>query len=188
MPPTSRGSRSGKFPRRTSHRSRTRSLRARSWRSLAEGAQPSARRNASSAYSISKSLTERPRRSASAASRSASSVGRTTVRRTQSSRSQTSSGVSDKLPPLGCNSNRRFRERDVVAKDAVAQEPETAQVREARSLRKAGDCGNVERRAQPRDPESEGEPPPDQRPRKGAPHPAACTPCGQPPETVGLQA
>ena len=76
----------------------------------------------SSAYSISKSLTERPRRWASAASRSASSVGRTTVRRTQSSLSQTSSGVSDKLSPLGRNPPCRLLERDVAAQDAVAQE------------------------------------------------------------------
>ena len=93
------------------------------------------RRRASSVYSISRSLTERPRRSASAASRSASSIGRTTVRRTQSSLSQTSSGVSDKLSPLGHNPRRRLLKWDVAAQDAVAQKAQTAEIREARPLR-----------------------------------------------------
>ena len=100
----------------------------------------------SSAYSISKSLTERPRRWASAASRSASSVGRTTVRRTQSSLSQTSSGVSDKLSPLGRNPPCRLLERDVAAQDAVAKKAETAEVREARPLRETREDRQMERR------------------------------------------
>src|SRR6478736_5267616 len=90
---------------------------------------------ASSVYSISRSLTERPRRAASAASRSASSIGRTTVRRTQSSLSQTSSGVSDKLSPLGRNRPRRLLDWDVAAQDAVAQKAQTAEIREAGPLR-----------------------------------------------------
>ena len=56
------------------------------------------------------------------------------MRRTQSSLSHTSSGVSDKLSPLGHTLARRFLERNVAAQDAIAQEPETAQIREARSL------------------------------------------------------
>src|SRR6185312_7364054 len=106
------------------------------------------RRRASSVYSINRSLTERLRRSASAASRSASSIGRTTVRRTQSSLSQTSSGVSDKLSPLGRNPPRRLLERDVAAQDTVAQEAQTAEIREARPLRQAREDRQMERRGQ----------------------------------------
>ena len=65
------------------------------------GACGSSRRKPSSAYSTSRSLTERLRCSARAASRSASTIGSTTVRRTQSSLSHASSAVSDKLPLLG---------------------------------------------------------------------------------------
>src|SRR6478609_356455 len=93
-------------------------------------------RKPSSAYSISRSLTERPRRSASAASLSASSVGMTTVRRTQSSLSQTSLGVSDKLPPLGHDpgSRRSFLERDVPAQDPIAHQAQATQIGKARAL------------------------------------------------------
>src|SRR5262245_63199956 len=100
---------------------------------------PPWRRKPSSAYSISRSLTESPRRSASAASRSANSVGMTTVRRTQSSLSHTSSGVSDTLSSLRRNPPARLLKRDVAAQDAVAQEAETAQVGEARPLREPGE-------------------------------------------------
>ena len=113
----------------------------------------------SSAYSMSRSLTERPRRSASAASRSASSVGRTTVRRTQSSLSQTSSGVSDKLSPLGRKLPCRLLERDVAAQDAVAKKTETAEVREARPLRETREDRQMQWRRQSGDRQVDVDPP-----------------------------
>src|SRR5262249_35841615 len=107
------------------------------------------RRRFSSAYLISRSLTERPRRSASATSRSASSFGMTTVRRTQSSLSHTSSGVSDNLSPFGHNLPRRLLERHVTAEDAVARQAEAAQVGEARPLREPREHRQMQRRGQP---------------------------------------
>ena len=73
------------------------------------------------------------------------------MRRTQSSLSQTSSGVSDKLPPLGCNPPRRLLEWDVAAQDAVAQKTQTAEIREARPLREAREDRQMKRRRQPGD-------------------------------------
>src|SRR2546430_16712165 len=92
-----------------------------------------------------RSLTESPRRSPAAPSRSANSVGRTIVRRTQSSRSQTSSGVSDTIPPFGHKRRNLLCERDVSPEDPVAEQAEAAQVRKTRALRKAREQRNVQR-------------------------------------------
>jgi len=75
----------------------------------------------------------------------------TTVRRTQSSLSHTSSEVSDKVSPLGCNASRRFLERDVAAQDAIAQEAKATQVGKARPLSESGQHWQVKRRAHPKD-------------------------------------
>src|SRR6516225_1031239 len=104
-------------------------------------------RSPCSAYSASRSLTDRPRRSAVAASCSASTARMTTVRRTQSSLSQASPGVSDTLPPLW-HITRQLLQRHVAAQDAVAEQAQTAQVGEARSLGKPGDHREVQRRVQ----------------------------------------
>jgi hypothetical protein len=46
----------------------------------------------------------------------------------------TSSGVSDKLSPLGRNPPRRLLKWNVAAQDAVAQKAQTAEIREAGPL------------------------------------------------------
>src|SRR5438132_7442949 len=88
-----------------------------------------------------------PRRVASAASRSARSLGRTMMRCTLSSRSQPSSLNSGKLPPLRYQRSSVF-DRDIAAKDAVAQQAEAAEVRKPRSLREPCHDRQVQRRRQ----------------------------------------
>src|SRR5262245_23984728 len=88
-------------------------------------------RSPCSAYSVNSSLSEMPRRPASAASRPARSLGSTMVRCTLSSRSQPSSLSSGKLAPLRYQRPAVF-DRDIAAKDAVAQQAETAEVRKPR--------------------------------------------------------
>src|SRR5215469_829399 len=97
---------------------------------------------------MSSSLTDSSRRSAWAASRSASAAGMTTVRRTPSSLSHAWSGVSDTLPPFRRNARRPLR-RDITPQDAVAQQAQTAQVGEARSLGQSGHHRQMQRRAHP---------------------------------------
>ena len=140
------------------------------------------------AYSASRSLTDRPRRWAWAASRSASSVGRTTVRRTQSSHSHTSPGVSDTFPPLCHRTGARLLQRDVAAQDAVAQQAKAAQVGEARSLGEPGDHGQVQRRAQASDRQVEVDPPFELGPRQRAGEPAARLAAEQPLKPASLEA
>src|SRR5215475_707033 len=116
------------------------------------------RRRPSSAYSTSRSLTDRPRCSALAESRSDSAIGMTPVRRTQSSLSHSSPVVSDTLPPSG-RSGCRLLLPHVRAQDAVAQQAKAAQVRKARPLSEAGDRRQVQRRAQAGDRQIELNPP-----------------------------
>src|SRR5258708_32560699 len=99
------------------------------------------------AYSASRWITERPRRSARAASRSGSTAGMITVRRTQSSLSQASPGVSDKGPPLGRYA-RRFPGRDITAQDPITQQAQAAQIRKARALNQPGHQRQEKRRAE----------------------------------------
>src|SRR5215831_17153282 len=104
-------------------------------------------RSPCSAYSASRSLSEMPRRPASAASRSARSSGRTMVRCTLSSLSQPSSLNSGKLPPLRYQRTGAF-DRDIAAEDTVAQQAEAAEVRKPRPLREPRHDRQVQRRRQ----------------------------------------
>ena len=71
----------------------------------------------------------------------------TMVRRTQSSLSHASSGTSVTCPPFLVDAVRQPR-RDVPAQDAVTEQAEAAQVREARPLGQTGQDREVKRRAQ----------------------------------------
>src|SRR5258708_10194211 len=145
------------------------------------------RRRPSSAYSASRSLTDRPRRSARAASRSASTAGMITVRRTQSSLSQASPGVSDKGPPLGRYA-RRFPGRDITAQDPIAQQAQAAEIRKARALSQPGHQRQVERRAEARDRQVELDPAFEYGAREPGLEPAAGLAPEQPLEPAGVEA
>src|SRR6516164_1321185 len=106
-----------------------------------------AKRSPCSAYSVSRSLSEMPRRPASAASRSARSPGSSMVRCTLSSRSQPSSLNSGTLAPLR-DHRSGVVDRDVAAKDAVAHQAEAAEVRKPRPLREPRQDWQVQRRRQ----------------------------------------
>src|SRR6516225_7576193 len=104
-------------------------------------------RSPCSAYSVKRSLSEMPRRPASAASRSARSPGSTMVRCTLSSCSQPWSLNSGTLPPLRYQRSSVV-DRDIAAKYAVAEQAEAAEVREPRPLREPRHDRQVQRRRQ----------------------------------------
>src|SRR6266567_617014 len=153
------------------------------------GDQPPApsRRRPSAAYSASRSLTDRPRRSALAASRSASAVGMTTVRRTQSSLSHPSPGMSDMFPPLRRDAGPLLQ-RDIAAQDAVAQQAKAAQVGEAGPLSEPGDQRQVQRRAEASDRKVELDPAFELGSSEPGVEPAAGLAAKQPLEPAGLEA
>src|SRR6185436_12111392 len=112
----------------------------------------------------------------------------TTVRRTQSSLSHTSSEVSDKFSPFGCDASCSFLGRDVATQDAVAQEAEATQVGKARPLSEPAQYRQVKRRAQSKDRQVDADASLELLSCEGALESAACVASEQRLERVGVEA